>query len=241
MRLTTPQIRALLARYEAAETTLEEERDLRAALSSPGIPEEFHAYRSWFGGLEVLASAPAPERAGPWSEDARSRGSAPGRPSEAKVRDIRRAPATPPPQGNTDGALGNSTPGQRGNAQGSPAAAKPVHGRRRVRPLWVRLAVAAALVGLLGFGASLLLQPGTPDAPIAVTPDDQPLDNPTTQQPPSTPIDWSQYEVTDPAEATRITRAALAQVSNRLRRGSALTAEHLGTMEPIHHLHNRKS
>ena len=209
MRLTAPQIRALLARYEAAETSLEEERALRAAMAAPELAEEFHAYRAWFGGLEVLANTPAPQRAGPWSEPVveSERTPEPG----ARIRSISSALATPPPQGRR---------------------------RSRTRLLWTRLAVAAALIGLLGLGASLLLQRDVTQSPLAeadAAPPETLLDNP-----PSA-IDWSKYEVTDPEEATRITRAALAQVSTRLRRGSSLTAENLGAMAPIHHLHNRKS
>ena len=68
MRLTPAQLRALLDRYEAAETSVAEERALKAALAAPDVPEEFHAYRPWFGGLQVLAKAAPADRTGPWTQ-----------------------------------------------------------------------------------------------------------------------------------------------------------------------------
>ena len=195
MRLTEPQIRALLDRYEAAETSIAEERQLKAALADPQLDAEFAPYRQWFGGLRVLAQAPAPARSGPW---------------DAAVAKTEHAAADREP------------------------ALRVVHRRTTDAMRYVRWAVAAALIGVMGFGASLLLQDERDLGTFA-------LDTTAPDDAAPAAIDWSKYEVTDPAEATRITRAALAQVSQSLHRGSALTAGELGRMESIHYILNRKS
>ncbi len=197
--MTTPaELRRLLDRYEAAETSVAEERRLKAALAEPGLPAEFAPYRQWFAGLQVLAKAEAKTTAGPW--DAAT--VAPAQPNGAKVKTLRDAPTS---------------------------GLRVVH-RRPASAHWVRWAVAAMLIGVMGFGASLLLTERQPLGTLAVEIPEAP-----------TPIDWSKYEVTDPAEATRITRAALAQVSSSIHRGSELTAGELGRMASLQHLLNRKS
>ncbi len=229
--ITPDALRALLNRYEAAETSIAEERLLKAALAEPGLPTEFAPYRQWFGGLQVLAKAEAITKAGPWDTAAtapaaaapsppaghRSAALLPG-PKEQSAA-TRRGPAPPQP----------STP-QPAPQPGTPPTLRVVHRKPASTTHWLRYAVAAMLIGILGFGASLLIGDQAPLGTLSVALPEAP-----------TQIDWSKYEVTDPAEATRITRAALAQVSTSLRRGSELTAEELGRMESLQHLLNRKS
>ena len=253
MRPTEAQLRALLDRYEAAATTVAEERQLRAALAAPDLPEALHPYRAWFGGLDALATAAPTQRPGPWSAPATDLAPAaddapPRAPREATIR-----------------TLATTSTAQRG---------------RRRRALFLRLAAAAAFIGFIGLGVHLLIggdapapaeprsarrpgfasgspeatatRPGLAPAPpeaTAIRPGPAPAPPEATAirpglasaPPEATAIDWSKYEVTDPDEAARLTRAALAEVSTRLRRGSALTAVELGRLEPLHHLHNSKS
>ena len=184
--LTTAQIQALLDRYEAAKTSLDEERQLRQALAQPQLDESLQPYRQWFAGLDLIASAKTLGRPGPWQ----SANAAPLAPAQLTV----------------------------------------VH-RTGPRQLWRRLAIAALALVVLGAALLFWRKPQTALQPNLA--DD------------STPkaIDWSKYEVTDPAEAARITRAALTQVSHHLHRGTELTAAELGHLESLHHVitSNRKS
>ena len=66
--LSNAQIRQLLDRYEAAETSIEEERQLKAALLRDDLSPEFEPYRTWFAAQKVLAKAQASERPGPWAK-----------------------------------------------------------------------------------------------------------------------------------------------------------------------------
>ena len=204
--ITPAELRALLDRYEAAETSVAEERLLKAALAEPGLPTEFAPYRQWFAGLQVLAKAEAKTTAGPWDVAT----VAPERSNGAKVTSLRDASTS--------------------SLRDAPIVNLRVVHRKPATTNWVRWAVAAMLIGIMGFGASLLLTEQQPLGTLAVELPETP-----------TPIDWSKYEVTDPAEATRITRAALAQVSTSIHRGSELTAEELGRMDALQHLLNRKS
>ena len=203
MKLTPTQLRDLLDRYEAAETSLAEERALRDALASPDVPPGFRPYRQWFAGLDAIARTRAVPQDGPWSD-------APQAATRGTVVD---APAA-----------ATATASARG-----PAAGLRVAHRAPARAGWTRLAAAAAVLLVLA-GALLVWRKPLGHAPIAADAESAPV-----------PIDWSKYEVTDPVEASRITRAALAQVSQHLHRGSELTAEELARMQPIHLILNSKS
>ena len=288
MRLTETQIRGLLDRYEAAETSVAEERELRAALAAPDLPEGLRPYRRWFGGLEVLAKAAPTSRPGPWSVAGGEPLAQPEAPAQA-----------PPPVAVETGAPREAVVRTLAT-DGASAARRP----SRRRALLLRLAAAAAVIGLLALGAGLLLRDGSgseapvaesaPPAPSGTVPEALPQlppppapegprqDTPTDRRAPATladappsrqpeaprqrrvtpteevpgappaegtrfavagpaPIDCSKYEITDPDEAARLTRGALAEVSAHLQRGSALTAVELGRLQPLHHLHNYKS
>ncbi len=197
MKLNPAEIRALLDRYEAAETSLEEERQLKAALAESDLDASLLPYRQWFGGLEALRHASVPTQAGPWSQSPAASGAA-----------FAKTPAT--------AAVSGTSP------------LRVVH-RASTRQVWSRIAVAAMLLVVCGAALLFWRKPQTPEAPLAA------IDGA------AVPIDWSKYEVTNPEEASRITRAALVQVSQHLHRGGELTAEELGRMEPIHLILNRKS
>ena len=185
MNLSTNRLRALLARYEAAETTVEEERELKALLHSPDLPSEFRADAAFFGVQQVLAKAEMPLRAettsAPWNLDVAQ----------------------------TPKAI-------------SPAGVRLAHRRK----LWRITAIAATL--LVAIVASLFLF-STPDS----------SSQPIAQQ--STTVDWSKYEVTNPEEATRITRAAFATVSQGIESGGRITSKGIGRIEPIHYAIKAKS
>ena len=187
MNLTTAQIRALLDRYEAADTSLEEERTLGSVLAAPDLDPSLRPYRQWFVGLDAIGRVSAKPQEGPWSASSTT-----GRTSQLRV----------------------------------------VHRAASTRQLWSRIAVAALVLVVFAAGIVFWRKPALPDsATIVADAEETP-----------TAIDWSKYEITDPVEASRITRAALVQVSQHLHRGSELTAEELARMEPIHLiLNNRKS
>lgn len=166
MNATHHRIRGLLARYDAAESTLAEERELRGLLADPAHGAAFPEAAATFGVWEVLATA----------------------------------------------------------APGPALTHAPWNRRSRLRRLARPLALAAALVGLLvAVYLAGALSEAPPEAVIA--------DN----APAPTAVDWARYEITDPAEAARITQAALGDVSTRLARGSRIASREVGRMHPIHH------
>ncbi len=163
-------LRSLLERYEAAETSLAEERELKQLLAAPDLPAEFAADAAYFGVQHTIAGmrAAPPEAlpAGPWQQ---------------------------PPQLRT------------------------VHRRRLLKVVYA--AAAAVILVALGIGLFLHAEQSTdPTAPIAQ----------------ATAIDWSKYEITDPAEATRITSAALATVTHSIDRSGRITSREVSRIEPIH-------
>ena len=111
-------------------------------------------------------------------------------------------------------------------------AERPLRARRASRTSRIRRyvpALAAVLAVTIIASVALFRTARSSDetSPFGKT---EVAEAPTTQ-----PIDWSRFEVTDPDEATRITRAALAQVSNRIDRGSRITSKHVSRIEPIQH------
>ena len=189
MKLTDAEIRALLDRYEAAETSLEEEAQLRKALSDQELNVEFHPYRRWFAGLDVIAGQQVLAKAGPWTDANEATGSS----TAPKLAVVHRAARVP-------------------------------------RAAWWSIAALFLIALCAGL---YLVRDATPTEGAAVVATEEV----------AVPIDWSKYEITDPEEAARVTRAALVQVSQHLHRGSELTAEELSRMEPIHLIvnPNRKS
>ena len=167
------RLRELARRYDAAETSLEEERELRELLRDPGLPQAYAPYRQLLTGAEALRRL-SPEV--PWAEPTGAREpAAPGSQARARLRPARRGAA---------------------------------------RRAWAAAAAAALLLC-----AGALLWRGEPDARL---PD-----------PPTATIDWTKYEVTDAAEATRITRAALSTVSRRLDRSGHIASREVARLEPI--------
>ncbi len=168
------RLRELIARYEAAETSLAEERELRGLLAAPELPRDLHGYRAYLGVTRVLAKAEAAPRPGPW---------------------------------------------ERGRAT-EPAPGLRVAHRPRVGP-WKYAAVAAVL--LVSTLALLLTYRSynSTQAPALLA-----------QELPTT-VDWSRYEITDPAEATRITTEALAMVGEGLNEGSGITGREVSRIQPI--------
>jgi len=177
------RLRDLVARYEAAETSLAEERELAQLLRAPGIPDEFVAYRKLFAASTVLAKA-APQKPldNPW---------------ELPVETAR--------------IVKFSSNGQ----------AQPTTRPGRIRYLrWASVAAAAVLVlaltvGLFQFGDTF----NQPDQPIAS----------------AQTIDWSKYEVTDPAEARRITAGALGTLTRNIDNSGRITSREVGRIHPIQH------
>ena len=80
---------ALLARYETADTSLAEERELRQLLADPELPERFAPERRIHAGFAALA-APSLNAPMPWEIEAAHR-----EPSPAPHVERRRAPARP--------------------------------------------------------------------------------------------------------------------------------------------------
>lgn len=166
-------IRRLLDRYEAAETTLAEERELRAYFQADdGVAADLRRYAPLFAVQRVLAkAAPTTAPSGPWDA--------------------------------------------------APTTLRVAH-RRRTR--WLGLAAAAAVALLIALALPNLISEDAP-GPLA--------QNSTTTTPPTPAVDWSKYEITDPEEAVRLTRGALATVATGLRSGGELTHRELGRLKPI--------
>ena len=193
--MTDPQkLRALLDRYEAAETSVAEERELKALLQAADLPEEFGHYRQWFGITATIQTAKSTK---PFAE----------------------APWLAPTKNGAD--------------HGKQPQLKVVSKRSGLtkRPNF-RLAIAAAvmLAVVMTAGIFFLSQENSLTNNPAIA-------NNETQ----VAIDWSKYEITDPEEATRITRAALTNVSRRIENSSRITSKEVGRMEPIHNVLNSKS
>lgn len=208
--MDTTRLRALLARYEAAETSLAEERELRELLARPGLPSEFAAAAAAQRAYGVLAQAAlAPPAPG-----------TPPAPWELPEADATRV-------NGREAALPTRTPGTKLQARRAPA--------RHRRP---RLLAAAAVALLLAALALVTYQHiGADDEPpLAQLPlgTDEPAAAAGT-------VDWSRFEVTDPEQAARITRDALATVSRHLGDGGRITSREVARMRPIHHALNAKS
>lgn len=187
MNQSTDRLRELLARYEAAETTVAEERELKELLRSPDLPKEFYADAAFFGVQQVLAKAKMPL-------------------SQATT-------ANSPWESTT----GSAQPDIR------TATTLSVATRHNFR---VFFAIAAVLLIAVVVGLYQLSDLNSSNTqPIAQ----------------AAPIDWSKYEVTDPEEATRITRAAFATVSHGIESGGRITSKGISRIEPIHHAIKSKS
>ena len=181
MTMNHEHIRLLLERYERAETSLDEERELREYFTGPDVAEELKTLAPLFCVPQALGEASSPNYpAGPWDAV------------------------------DTDSQAFAKTGG---STASSPL--RVVH-RRHQR---FKLAIAAAVALLVAIAIPLLL-PTTPAEPIAAVE-------------PSA-IDWSKYEVTDPEEATRITRQALASVAATLNTSGQVTQRELSRIKPIH-------
>lgn len=194
--MTNPRtLRALLDRYEAAETSVAEERELKALLQASDLPEEFVHYRQWFGIQATLQTAKStkPFAEAPWLAPTKN-GADHCKQPQLRVVSKR------------TGLFAHS-----GFRYGIAAAAM--------------LAVVMA-AGMLFLSKDV----GTDGPAVAETTIETPV-----------AIDWSKYEITDPEEATRITRAALANVSRRIENGSRITSREVGRIEPIHNVLNSKS
>lgn len=212
MNPTHDHIRRLLDRYDAAETTLAEERELRRLLADPAAAAAFPAEAALFGAWVVLANAtPAAPPEAPWLA-----------PSDTGRREI------------SAGRRSADAPGGRPTSSpGAPLAEAPTPAHRRahrpsrrlrLRLTRFRLAAAAAVALFAAAALGLLLGDATPaDAPVVAEVAAAPA------------VDWSRYEVTDSDEAARVTRIALAKVSTRLARGSRIASREVGRIEPIHH------
>jgi len=188
--MTDPQkLRALLDRYEAAETSVAEERELKTLLKADDLPSEFAHYRQWFGIQKAIGSAKTSK---PFAE----------------------APWLAPTKNGAD--------------HGEKPILKVVSNRSRIN---YRHGIAAAILLALVMAAGLLLlsRNNTQTPAFAET-----VETPAT-------IDWSRYEITDPKKAARITRAALANVSQRIENGSKITSREVSRIEPIHNVFNSKS
>ena len=206
MNPTHDHIRRLLARYDAAETTLAEERELRRLLADPAAATAFPTEAALLGAWAVLANAtPAAPPEAPWLA-----------PSGISRRE------TSPGMRSADAPGGRPT-----SSPGAPLADPPHPTPRRLRRLRLtplRLAAAAAAALLVAVALGLLLGDATPaDAPVVAEVAAAPA------------VDWSRYEVTDSDEAARVTRIALAKVSTRLAHGSRIASREVGRIEPIHH------
>ena len=186
MNATHDRIRELLARYDAAESTLAEERELRRLLAEPTAAAAFPAAAKLLAVWPLLAATSAPPAAeAPWREES--------------------APSAP------------------ARATSTPAAPRRLTPRRPVlrRPFTYAVAAAVAFFLAAAIGIALELGRGGRAPALAEA-------TPTT-------IDWSRYEVTDPAEAGRITGAALRNISTRLERGTRIASREVSRIEPIHH------
>ncbi len=190
--MTDPQIlRALLDRYEAAETSVAEERELKAMLQSTDLPKEFVHYRQWFGIQAAMQTAKS-------------------------IKPFADAPWLAPTKNGAD--------------HGPTPALRVVSNRSRSNFRY-GIAAAAMLAVVMVAGLVFLSQnTGTSPGPLAKANTETPV-----------AIDWSKYEITDPKEATRITRAALTNVSRRIENGSRIASKEVGRMEPIHNVFNSKS
>ncbi|MFK8056549.1 MAG: hypothetical protein AB8F78_10550 [Saprospiraceae bacterium] len=196
--MTDPQkLRALLDRYEAAETSVAEERELKALLQAADLPAEFAPYQQWFGIQTVIQTAKSTK---PFAE----------------------APWLAPTK---NGADHGKQPQLRVVSKRSGLKARPK----------LRIAIAAAVMLAVVMTAGFFFLSNenslTASQPIA-------SNNIVEAQ---VAIDWSKYEITDPEEATRITRAALSNVSRRIENGSRITSKEVGRMEPINNVFNSKS
>jgi len=187
--MNTQRIHRLLQRYEAAQTTLAEENELREFFAQGEVPAELQRYASLFTVPRVLAKAPTPSfPAGPWDQAVQASTS------------------------HQDSPLASAS------AKTKPSPLHVVHRRR--------IAIAAVAAVALLLVLMWLPEAQKPSAPQPIA-ELQPTESPAA-------IDWSKYEVTDPEEATRITREALATVASSMQTGGAFTQRELGRMKPIH-------
>ncbi len=197
--MTDPQkLRVLLERYEAAETSVAEERELKALLQAADLPEEFGHYRQWFGIQAAVQTATSTK---PFAE----------------------APWLAPTK---NGADHGPKPALKVVSKRSDLSTRPSR----------RFAVAAAamLLVIMAAGLFFLSQENSLSTNQAIAQNEAETETPVA-------IDWSKYEITDPEEATRITRAALANVSRRIENGGRITSKEVSRMEPIHNILNSKS
>jgi len=181
------KLRALLDRYEAAETSVAEERELKALLQASDLPEEFVHYRQWFGVQTAIQTAKStkPFAEAPWLAPTKN-GADHGKQPQLKVVSKRNG----------------------------------LNSRANLR---LAFAAAAMLLVVISAGLFFLSQDDSFNT-------NQQVAQNTIETPVETPvaIDWSKYEITDPEEATRITRAALANVSRRIENSSRITSRELG-------------
>jgi hypothetical protein len=146
------RIETLLERYNAGETTLAEEKELRQAFQDEALAQRYPAAAQWFG-YQVAA----------------------------KKRRLRPAAA-------------------RATQRRISGTAAP---RRTLAVSWVLRIAAALLIGIAAF-QWLARDPAVTGFPVAET---------------ETTVDWSKYEVTDPAEAARILSRSLRTMSGEMRSG----------------------
>jgi len=192
-QMTDPQkLRALLERYEAAETSVAEERELKALLKADDLPSEFAHYRQWFGIQKAISTAKSNK---PFAE----------------------APWLAPTKNGVD--------------HGQKPALKVVSKRSRTN-LRIGIAAAIMLAIVMAAGLFFLSEDAGTNSNRAIAKND--VETPVT-------IDWSKYEITDPKEAARVTRAALANISQRIENGSKITSREVSRIEPIHNVFNSKS
>ena len=211
-------IRALLARYDAVETTLAEERELRRLLAEPTHAAVFPEAAALFGAWSVLAqAAPPPAEEAPWLRDAEAA------PDHTEARRHTTTRGTPLASVSPGKGPEHAPGGRPALSPGGPHHLRRPRTLRRARRLYAA-AVAAAVALLITAALALFLRAPTHDTPVLAE-----------ATPTPTAIDWSRYEITDPDEAGRITQRALANVSTRLRRGSRIASREVGRIETIHH------
>ena len=178
------RIRELAARFELAETSLAEERELGQLLGEVDrpaeLPSDLRSLHRYFQGATALTSLRA----------------------QQPLPELMQVPSTD----------------KRLQARRS---RRPV---RRIQRPWL---LAAASIGLLlVLGLALITDVFSPEDVNQVA-QTIPADGSAAS------VDWSRYEVTDPAEAERIMLQALRRTSIGLRRGRHLTGEGLEQMSAL--------